>query len=182
MIARSSARRSAARMSRSRRSASSRNAWTATTNQSEASTALNSGGPPESGKRLGSIPSRHGLRPAQQDLARRVEPAGGQADARQRDERVASPVGKPWIAGDDGRARPARDEIRVGRTIERRGECSPSRAFRFSHAFKVRGGGGPRRLRWSGRAVPRRPPDRSGTLRGSARSSTASSPRSCSAA
>src|SRR5580692_12402714 len=43
----------------------------------------------------------HGRRPRNQDVTRCVEPPGGDAQAAQRDESVAPPVGKPWIARDD---------------------------------------------------------------------------------
>ena len=71
------------------------------TNQSDASTELNSGASPRSGKRFGSIPSEIAPDHSRRMFAGFVDAVGGEAHTAQRDERVASPVGKPGIAGDD---------------------------------------------------------------------------------
>ena len=109
-------------------------------NQSDASTALNSGASPRSAKRLGSMPSE--IAP---DHSRRMSPGfvdavGGQANTAQCDERVAAPVGKPGIAGDDRLACAALDEIGISRAMQRRGKRRASFQLRRSN-LRERGDG-----------------------------------------
>ncbi len=60
----------------------------------------------------------HDAGPREQDVARVLEAAAAQAEAAQRDERVAAPVAEPRVAGDDGAPFAARDEVRIGRALE----------------------------------------------------------------
>ena len=77
------------------------NSCAATTNHSEASTALNSGVSPRSGKRLGSMPSDTVAGPCRENRRGGREVRARERQSAHRDERVASPIGEPRIAGDD---------------------------------------------------------------------------------
>jgi hypothetical protein len=63
-------------------------------------------------------PLRDRSRPFDQDVARVVVAVTGEADAAQRDERVATPVGEPRIAGDDRLAAAAPHDVGVGGAME----------------------------------------------------------------
>ena len=103
------------------------------TNHNDASTELNSGAPPWSGKRLGSMPSdtvsAHASRIDRGDV---VAPAREHQSAHG-DERVAAPVGEPRKAGDDRVAAVAADDERFGGAIERR-QCPAPAGLPILHS------------------------------------------------
>jgi hypothetical protein len=86
-----------------------------------------------------------GVGPGQQDAARLLAARGGKANPWQRNERIATPIGEPWVAGDDGRSGAAPDEIRVRGSVERRGECRAPRSFRGTQGVEIHTGGVTRR-------------------------------------
>jgi hypothetical protein len=65
---------------------------------------------------------RDAARPLEQDVARRLDAAGGEAEAPHRDEGVAPPVGEPGIAGEQRAAAVALHEVGVGGPFEGRRE------------------------------------------------------------
>src|SRR5207247_2459727 len=71
---------------------------------------------------IGKAIRQHALRnnagPLEQNIARIFEPAGGDAEAAKRNERVASPVAEPWIACDEGFSFAALDKICVTGAFE----------------------------------------------------------------
>ena len=74
------------------------------------------------GKAVGQHPFGHRARPLEQNAAGVVQPAGGEAEPAQRDERVAAPVAEPRIASDHGEPIASLHEIGVGRAPEQIGE------------------------------------------------------------
>ena len=78
------------------------------------------------------MPSRDGAGPGEQNLAGVVESIGRQAQAAQGDEGVAAPIGEPGIAGDDGLARAAADQVGIGGAVQRRGKFLAAAAFDFA--------------------------------------------------
>ena len=90
------------------------------------------------GEAIGQHAFRYRRAPGQQDGLREGVPSAREGESAQRDERVATPVAEPRIAGDDGGAVGAPCEVRVGRAVERR-PCRTPRGFLRVHA---RGDGG----------------------------------------
>ena len=91
-----------------------------------------------------------GAAEGEQDVARNIEPAGGQRQARQRNHSVAAPVGEPVIAGDHGMqiGGTPDDELR-GRGVEwvfwaRRGPGGWKRGMRFGGGDHRCFGAGPK--------------------------------------
>ena len=132
----------------------------------------------------------HDTRPADQDVPRFGQPAGGHAQASQRDEGVAAPVGEPRVAGDDGLAGAAPHEKGIRRAVERRREYPPrgARAPAAARAAQARRTAADRPVagvlqqrasrsrRWSAASPPSQLRSKV-NVPGEARSSTSSSPR-----
>ena len=81
------------------------------------------------GEAVGQHPLGDRPGPLEQDRPRFVEPAGREAEPAQRDERVAAPVGEPRIAGDDGLARAAPHDVRVGGALSGESRTARRRAL-----------------------------------------------------
>src|SRR5262249_56050486 len=73
-------------------------------------------------ERVGGEAGGGGGGPGEEDRAGVVEPAGREAEAPEGDERVASPVGEPRVAGDDRLSGSAPDDVRIRRPVEAGGE------------------------------------------------------------
>src|SRR5262249_23065073 len=71
--------------------------------------------------------------PFGQDVASVAEPSGRQAQPAKRNERVSSPVRKPWIARHDCPARTTCHKIRIGRPIESRREALATTPLGVTH-------------------------------------------------
>src|SRR6059058_3874052 len=61
-------------------------------------------------------------RPSEQNIARVFQMSGRDAEAANRNKRVAAPIAEPGVAGDEGLSLAALDEICVGGAFERTGE------------------------------------------------------------
>src|SRR5207247_5058923 len=73
---------------------------------------------------------RNGSRPFDENVARVRQATGREAKATYSDERIATPVGEPRIAGNDRASRAAADQVRIGGAVDRlRESCAPA-AFR----------------------------------------------------
>src|SRR5882724_9043661 len=92
---------------------------------SDASTELNSGSSPRSGKRFGNMPWE--TTPAQ---ASKISRASSRWPVAMQGPRIAinvsAPIAEPGVAGDKGLSLAALDEIRVSGTFERTGEILPA--------------------------------------------------------
>src|SRR5436189_3774141 len=65
-------------------------------------------------------------RPGKQNISRVFQMAGRDAEAANRNKRVAAPIAEPWVTGNKGFSFAALDEIRISGTFERTGEILPA--------------------------------------------------------
>src|SRR5258708_7111468 len=80
-------------------------------------------------------------RPGEQNVARIGEPSRGKTKSTQSNERVATPIGEPRIAGHDGFAMATIDDVSISSAMERRGEFGPAEMFVGADSFcEFRGG------------------------------------------
>ena len=81
------------------------------------------------GEAVGEHAFGNGVRPRDENVAGLGQPAGGEAEAAEGDERVAAPIAEPRVAGDDGFPRIAADDIGVAGAQAGRGKGGAAGSF-----------------------------------------------------